>query len=373
MKAIGITPGKAHTARLLDLPRPAIGEIPDGRGVLVRVLQVGVDGTDRELYLGKYGAAPEGDDFLITGHESLGQVMEVGARVTDLAPGDYVVPTVRRPGSSVYDQIGNPDMTIDDVYCERGINLLHGFLAEYFVEDTACLVQVPPALRSVAVLTEPMSIVQKGIIQAYEIQRRLRVWRPLRAAVMGTGTIGLLATLALRLRGLDVTVFARTPKPTLNASLVEALGARYLSTREDPIGKASEVLGPFDLIFEATGFSPVVFEAAHVLASNGILVLSSITSGSRTAEIESDRLNLEFVLGNKVMFGTVNANRDHFEAALAAFAQAEICWPGWLSRLLTHSIRGLENYADLFSQLFIATDAVKVYMVVHSEQDHGDL
>jgi threonine dehydrogenase-like Zn-dependent dehydrogenase len=373
MKAIGITPRKAHTARLLEVPTPRLDEVPGGCGVLVKVLQVGVDGTDKELYLGEYGTAPEGDEFLILGHESLGRVVEVGPEVRGLERGDYVVATVRRPGSSVYDRIGTLDMTTDDVYHERGINLLHGFLAESYVDDAEYLVRVPDGLKHVAVLTEPMSIVQKGVLQAYEVQQRLKVWRPCRAAVMGVGTIGLMAALALRLRGLEVTAFGRTPQPNLNASLLEVLGARYLSTREVSVAEAAAEIGPFDLIFEATGFSPLVFEAALALARNGVLILSSITSGTRKTQVESDRLNVEFVLGNKVMFGTVNANRGHFEAALADFARAEIGWPGWLSRLLTHPIDGLARYADLFGQLFVAGDAIKVYMIVSKENSYGDL
>jgi threonine dehydrogenase-like Zn-dependent dehydrogenase len=169
---------------------PQLDEVPDGHGVLVKVLQVGMDATDRELYLGEYGAAPDGYDFLVIGHESFGQIVEVGPNVTGLAPGDYVVATVRRPGSSIYDQIGTYDMTTDDTYCERGINLLHGFLTECYVEDPKYLVKMPTGLKHVGVLLEPMSIVAKGIEQAYEIQRRLKMWQPRKAAVMGAGTSG---------------------------------------------------------------------------------------------------------------------------------------------------------------------------------------
>src|SRR6516164_1596510 len=170
-------------------------------------------------------------------------------------PGDYVVATVRRPGASIYDVIGTNDMTTDDTYFERGINLRHGYLTECYVDDADFIVKVPRGLRDVGVLLEPLTVVEKGIAQAYEIQRRLRVWHPKRAAVMGAGTIGLLATLALRLRGIDVTTFALNPKPNLNAELIEALGARYVITQEVAIIGGVEKFGPFDLIFEATGNS----------------------------------------------------------------------------------------------------------------------
>src|SRR3954447_389414 len=310
MKAISVFPGKANSVHLADLNRPSIEDVPSGRGVLVKVLRVGVDGTDKEINAAEYGAAPSGFDFLVIGHEGFGRVEAVGPNVSELKPGDYVVATVRRPGKSIYDLIGANDMTTDDTYYERGINLLHGFLTEFYVDDAEYIVKIPRGLRDVGVLLEPFTVVQKGITQAYEIQRRLRVWRPRKAAVMGAGTIGLLATLSLRLRGIDVTVFGRTPAPYLNSDLVEEIGARYESTVTSPIlGESCRRHGPFDLIFEATGASAVVFESMRALAKNGVLVLSSVTGGDKMIEVPADRINLEFVLGNKVMVGTVNANR----------------------------------------------------------------
>ena len=161
----------------------------------MKVLRVGVDGTDKEINAAEYGAAPDGFNFLVVGHESFGQVEEVGPNVTELAPGDYVVAMVRRPGFSIYDQIGLQDMTTDDTYFERGINLRHGYLAEYYADNVDYLIKIPGGLKHVGVLLEPMTVVEEGIAQAYEIQRRLKVWRPRKAAVMGAGTIGLLAEL----------------------------------------------------------------------------------------------------------------------------------------------------------------------------------
>jgi glucose 1-dehydrogenase len=364
MRAIAVFPGQANSMHLATMPIPTLDEVPGGRGVLVKVLRVGVDGTDKEINAAEYGAAPPGYDYLVTGHESFGRVEAVGPNVTELQPGDYVVATVRRPGSSIYDRIGTYDMTTDDMYYERGINLRHGFLAEYYVDDPEYIVKIPPGLKEVAVLLEPTTVVEKGIAQAYEIQRRLRVWRPRRAAVMGAGTIGLLAALALRLRGLEVTVFGRTPRPYLNSNLIEALGARYLSTAEMPIVEGAAAHGPFDLIFEATGFSPVVFESMQALGKNGVLVLSSVTGGDRRIEVPADRINLEFVLGNKVMVGTVNANREYFETGVKDLSQAALEYPGWLNRLLTHPVKGLENYRQLFEYLEHGQGVIKVFCEV---------
>jgi threonine dehydrogenase-like Zn-dependent dehydrogenase len=351
---------------LVDARMPDLADVPNGRGVLVKVLRVGVDGTDREINAAEYGAAPPGDSYLITGHESFGRVVEVGPAVTDLAPGDYVVATVRRPGGSIYDAIGTSDMTTDDTYFERGINLRHGYLAEYYVDDAEFIVKVPVGLRDVGVLLEPTTVVEKGIAQAFEIQRRLRVWRPARAAVMGAGTIGLLATMVLRLRGMEVSVFGRTKKPYLNSELIEALGARYLSTADTPIRDGAASFGPFDLIFEATGNSGVVFESMQALGKNGVLVLSSVTGGHATIEVPADKINLDFVLGNKVMVGTVNANREYFEMGVRDLAHAESSSPGWLRRLLTHPVRGLERYRELLDTLTTAKGAIKVFCEVSS-------
>jgi len=263
--------------------------------------------------------------------------------------------------------IGTNDMTTDDVYYERGINLRHGYLAEYYADDVEFLVKVPQGLKEVGVLLEPTTVVEKGIAQAYEIQRRLRVWRPRKAAVMGAGTIGLLAAMALRIRGLEVTVFGLDRRPYLNSDLIEALGARYVSTMDLSVAGATGRYGPFDLIFEATGYSPIVFESMQALAKNGILVLSSVTGGDRTIEVPSDRINLDFVLGNRVMVGTVNANREYFEVGVRDLATCEAEYPGWLPRLLTHPVDGLENYERLFDLLTMGKGAVKVYCRVAEE------
>lgn len=364
MKAIAVFPGKPNSVHLAELARPSVRDIPNGRGVLVKVLRVGVDGTDKEINAAEYGAAPEGYDFLVLGHESFGRVEAVGPGVTEVKPGDYVVATVRRPGSSIYDLIGTSDMTTDDTYFERGINLRHGYLTEYYVDDAEFIVKVPKGLKEVGVLLEPTTVVEKGIAQAYEIQRRLRVWRPRRAAVMGAGTIGLLATLVLRLRGLEVTTFGRTAKPYLNSDLIEAVGSRYITTADTSILEAAKQYGPFDLMFEATGNSSVVFESLQALGKNGVLVLSSVTGGDRMITVPADKINLEFVLGNKVMVGTVNANREYFEMGVRDMAQAEAEYPGWLERLLTHPVKGLGNYGELFEKLTTAKGAIKVFCEV---------
>ena len=362
MKAIAVVPGTPDSIHLRDVPVPSYLDAPDG--VLVRVLRVGVDGTDKEINAAEYGAAPPGDDHLILGHESFGIVTAVAPGVTGIRVGDHVVASVRRPGSSVYDQVGLQDMTTDDTYFERGINLRHGFLAEYFVEQARYLVTVPRELREVGVLLEPTSVAEKAITQAYEIQRRLRVWQPRRALVLGSGTLGLLASMFLRLRGLDVVTMGRTERPYVNADLLDAIGATYLSTAATSVLEASRLHGPFDVIIEGTGYSPLVFEAMEALGKNGVLVMVSVTGGDRTIEVPADRINQGFVLGNKVAVGSVNASRADFERGVQDLALAEATHPGWLARLLTHPVRGLERYAELIDTLTTAQGTIKVYCEV---------
>src|SRR5258707_15749673 len=218
MKALAVFPHTPHSMHLEDVPKPSLDDIAGGRGVLVQVLRVGVDGTDREINEGKYGEAPPGSNFLITGHENFGRVVAVGPNVPGtITPGMYVVATVRRPGHSIYDLIGLQDMPTDDVYYERGINLLHGYLTEYYVDNADYMVPLPANLREVGVLLEPMSVSQKGINQAFEIQRRLKVWRPQRAAGIGAGTGSLLAALTLPPRGLEGMAPSRRPAPYYNS------------------------------------------------------------------------------------------------------------------------------------------------------------
>lgn len=364
MKAIAVIPGTPDSVHLAELDKPSLAEIPDGRGVLVKVVQVGVDGTDKEINNAEYGDAPPGYDFLVIGHESFGQVVEVGPNVQGLAPGDYVAATVRRPGSSLFDTIGEYDFTSDDTYYERGINLRHGFLTEFYVEDPEYLIKVPKGLAHIGVLMEPMSIVEKAIIQAYEIQRRIKVWRPKKAAVIGAGAIGQLGSLLFRLQGFDVTTIARTPGPHLKSELLEEIGCRYYGTKETSLEEICEKHGPFDMVLEASGNSAVAFNCMEILEKNGVLILTSITGGNREVTIPGDKINIDFVLNNKVMFGTVNANRTYFEAGVRDFGHAEAAYPGWCEKLLTHPIDGLDNFREMMDTLVSDKTALKVYVNV---------
>ena len=371
MKAVAVLPGKPSTVHLRDIPVPTLADqphphvaaVPEGRAVLVEVLQVGVDATDREINEALYGNAPPGGDHLVIGHESFGRVLEVGPKVTEVRPGDYVTCTVRRPGGSIYDRIGRNDITSEEVYYERGINLCHGYLTERFVDDAEYMVKVPQDLKHLGVLSEPASVCAKAIEQAYLAQERLQVWSPRRAFVLGAGQIGLLATMMLKLKGLDVYTLATRPGPHIKSEIVEAYGATYVATKQESMADLAKRVGKPDLIFEATGNAEQCFRAMEVLALNGALVWTSITGGSHEVTVDAAKINLEWVLGNKLLVSSVNGNRRHFELGLQALSHGELTYPGVTGRILTHPVAGLDNYKQMMD-LLEQKDALKVFVNV---------
>ena len=364
MQAIAIRPGEPWSVHRTELPPPRTDAIPGGRGVRVRVLEAGLCGTDAEIAEGLFGYAPPGEDTLVLGHEHLGQVIEAGPAVHEagLQPGRLVVASNRRPGTSPWDQIGLQDFTADTYTLERGIRAIHGFLVEEYVEDARFLTPVPDHLLRVGVLTEPMSVIEKGFAQAWSVQQRLRIWEPRRALVVGAGTIGLLGVLALRLRGIDVTCVARRRAPTTNSTLVTDAGARYVSAQDADLATIAQAHGPFDLVLEASGAAELIPAAALTLAPNGVLVLASVTSAPKVVPVDLAAWNQAFVLWNRVMVGTVNSAPADWTRAVKTLGEAGVTLPGWTERLLTTRIEGLDPEA-IRTHLQGARGAIKT--VVH--------
>lgn len=344
MRALAVLPGHRGSSHLREIPSPR----PGGGEVLVKTLLVGVCGTDAEIDQGLYGEAPPDSEFLLLGHEALGQVAELGEGVLELRPGDYVVPTVRRPDACLNCQAGEPDMCLSGGYRERGIKGGHGFAAECFTERTEHLIKLPTSLGEVGVLAEPLSIVEKAVSQAYRIQERM-VWRPQRALVLGAGPIGLLATALLRLRGLRTYTLATSPRDSLKAQLAEAMGARYVEAASHPIPTLGEELENLDLIIEATGSSIVAFQAMSILGINGVLCLTGVSAGHRHLQIHSDALNLGMVLGNKTVFGSVNANRQDWTRGVRHLKEIQRRWPGLLPQMITRRLP-LSAFREAFSR-----------------------
>lgn len=332
MKAVAVVPGVRDSLHVRDVPEPRAA---DGEA-LVQVLETGVCGTDVDINQGLFGDAPPGSDFLILGHENLGVVESAAG---PLRAGDLVVSTVRRPCPDACPacRVDQSDMCLTGNYSERGIKGLHGFMAERYVETPRYLVRVDEALRKLAVLFEPMSVVQKGIEQAWRIQQRLP-WEPRRAIVLGAGSIGMLAAAVLRLRGLEVTACAREPSGLSRHKHLAAAGINYVSTSETPLSELGERVGLADVVFEATGAPEAVFPATLLLQRNGVCVLASVTLGDKPVAVDAADWNQHMVIGNRLVFGTVNAGRGHFEAAGRDLQAAEQRWPGWASRLVTRRL-----------------------------------
>ncbi len=341
MKAIAIIPS-TRTARLVDRPEPSI-TAPDQ--VKLRVLRVGICGTDREETSGGRALAPSGQSDLVIGHEMFGQVVATGQAVSRVQPGDYAVFTVRRGcGNCLPCAINRSDMCRTGNYQERGIWGLDGYQAEYVVDQEQYLVHVPQELEPIGVLAEPLSVAEKAVDEAVRLQfARLAdaaatpAWlQDRRCLVAGLGPIGLLAALALRLRGADVygldVVDANTARPQWLAKI----GGQYVDARRMPPDKIDDALGPMDLILEATGVAGLAFNLLDALAPNGVYVLTGIPGGNRPLEISGAELVRQLVLDNQIMVGSVNAARDHFQMAVDDLAHAHLRWGDHIAGLITH-------------------------------------
>lgn len=356
MRAVTIRPGEADSDRLDEVPDPTWSH-----GLVeVEVLSVGVDGTDDELVAGAYGEAPTGEERLIIGHECLGRVARPAG---GLAEGQLVVPIVRRPDPVPCRNCaaGEWDMCMNGRYTELGIKGRHGFLTERFTERPDYLVPVPAQLADAGVLVEPTSIAAKAVDQLYRAQQRL-LWRPERALVTGAGSLGLLVAAILRLHGLEVLVYNRGsggPK----RDLAEALGVTYLPAEEQPLGDdLTHRFGRVDVAVEATGYAPLAFELIDTVCENGAVALLGVSGTDQRTEIPAGHLNTEMVLQNKVVLGSVNANRRHFVAAATYLAAIRGRWPGWLDGFVTRHVP-LDRYRDALHR---GEDDVKVVVTAAS-------
>lgn len=338
MQALAVFPSKKRVD-LLDIPEP---KLTGAAEVLLKVREVGLCGTDREISSFEYGVPPAGADHFILGHESLAEVVEVGRKVRNLKTGDLVAPMVRRPcphADCKACRAGRADFCETGDYIERGIKGLDGFLTEYVVDDEAWLVKVPPALADVAVLVEPLTVVTKAMDQAHAIFHRLPYDPgPQRGLVLGAGPIGLLGAMLLVANNIETLVYSRDSEESKPASLVRSLGAQYVSSTSNPIDNVSKEAGGFDVVLEAVGFAPLMMAAAHTLKPNGVLVLTGVPHEGATAELKLGRTLRDLVLRNNVVFGTVNAGRGDHLSAIQFLEQFMILFPESLRALITHHL-----------------------------------
>jgi threonine dehydrogenase-like Zn-dependent dehydrogenase len=335
MRAITLHPATPDSAALEEVPEPSAAE----GAILVDGVALGICGTDAEIVRGDYGEAPPGTERLILGHESLGRVVEAPGG-SGFAPGDLVVGIVRRPDPVPCPSCaaGEWDFCRNGLYTERGIKALHGFGSERWRIEPEFAVKLDPELGMLGVLMEPTTIVAKAWEQIDRVLARATIG-PERVLVTGAGPIGLLAALLARQRGYEVHVLDRVadgPKP----ELVRALGATYHASA------VPDVTPTPDIIIEATGVSQVVLDAMSHTGANGIVCLTGISSGGHDITLDAGVLNRTIVLENDLVFGSVNANRRHYEAAADALAQAD---RGWLERLITRRVP-LEQWRDALTR-----------------------
>ena len=344
MKAVAVFPGSREIA-VVEQEAPRLLQ-PDQ--VLLRMLDVGICGTDKEICSFEYGTPPPGDDHLVIGHESLAEVVEAGPAVERFAPGDLVVPSVRRPcphPGCLSCRRGHQDYCYTGDFTERGIKEAHGFMAESVVEHERYLNLVPPDLREIAVLAEQLTIAEKALEQIFWVMRRRPPWldpdtprgergRGLSALVLGVGPVGLLGAMALATAGFTTYIYSRELPPSPRTDLVGAIGATYVSSQATTFPDLAEKIGNIDLIYEAVGHSHFALEALRVLGTNGIFVLTGVPGLQAFVEADPARLMREMVLRNQVLLGTVNAGPDAFAAALADLDEFRRRWPAVTATLI---------------------------------------
>jgi threonine dehydrogenase-like Zn-dependent dehydrogenase len=323
MRALTVFPGQANSIQLDEVPAP-----PSSDGdVLVQALALGICGTDREIIRGDYGWPPLGQARLILGHESLGRVIEAPAGC-GVAKGEFVVGIVRRPDPVPCPAcaVGEWDMCQNGLYTERGIKQRNGYGSEQFRIEPDFFVKIDPALGHLGVLLEPASVVAKAWEQCFRIGSRSPSWKPRVALVTGAGPVGLLAAMMGVQRGLDVHVFDRA-KDGLKPELVRALGATY---HTGDLGKLET-----DITIEGTGAASVVLDVIGRTAAVGVVCLAGVPSGGHKIDFDVGAFNRTMVLENQVVFGSVNANRQHYRDAADALAKTD---KNWLAPLITRRV-----------------------------------
>ena len=344
MKAVAVFPG-TRQVKVIEQKEPEITQ-PDQ--VMLRMLDVGICGTDWEICTFEYGMPPPGDDYLVIGHEALAEVVATGSAVSRLQAGDLVVPSVRRPcphpGCPAC-RSGHQDYCYTGDFTERGIKEAHGYMTQYVVERERYLHLVPPGLREFAVLTEPLTIAEKALAQVSWMMRQRPPWldpqtpseergHGLSALVLGVGPVGLLGAMAIATAGFTTYVYSRELPPNPRIDLATAIGAAYVSSQDTTFADLAERVGNIDLVYEAVGHSHFALEALRWLGTNGIFVLTGVPALGAFAESHPASLMRNMVLKNQVLLGTVNAGPDDFSAALRNLAVYRNRWPEAVQTLI---------------------------------------
>jgi threonine dehydrogenase-like Zn-dependent dehydrogenase len=335
MQAVAVFPGRRRVAVIEEDEPRALGP----RQVLLRTREVGLCGTDREIAAFAYGEQPAGSDHLVLGHEAIGEVVELGNEVRHFQRGQLVVPMVRRPCAAARCRpcrAGRQDFCVTEEFLERGIKGVDGFLAELFVEEEGNLIPVPPGLADVGVLIEPLTVIAKGMTKLRLFKERLP-WEPMfeKALVLGAGAVGLLSAMCAVSNGYDTTVYSREPSDGERAANVRGFGATYVSSVETPLVDVGRKAGPFDLVVEAAGFSPLTIAGIEVLGPNGTAILKGVPPLGPERTIDIDRVLRGVVLKNQVVVGTVNAGRSDYFDAIHLLEALVVRFPESVRRFIT--------------------------------------
>jgi threonine dehydrogenase-like Zn-dependent dehydrogenase len=345
MRAVAVYPGKREV-KLIERPAPRIARATDVR---LRMLEVGVCGTDKELCAFVYGTPPPGSDHFILGHESLGEVSDVGEGVQDLRPGDLVVSLVRLPCPDAACQAcrsHHQDFCATGRHFEHGIQNLDGFMADFVVEDRQWLHLVRRNLRDTAVLIEPLTIAEKAFHEAVRIQSRLpwNVVQP-RALVLGAGAVGLLGAMKLIQEGFETYIYSRKPAPNPNAIIANRIGATYVSSKEVGVKELAAEIGHIDLVYEALGAAQVAFDVLDMLAPNGVYVFTGVPRAEKLAPFHTVGVLSNLVLKNQAIVGIVNSGRQAFVDAIRDLSSFHARWPGALESMITRRYP-IEEFLD---------------------------
>jgi len=344
MQAVAVFPGKREV-RVIDHPEPRIDSPTQAK---MRMLEVGICGTDKEIVAFEYGTPPDGFEYLVIGHESLAEVVETGPNVTKVKTGDLVVITVRRPCHHdwcVACRHGRQDFCYSGDFTERGIKQQHGFMTEFVVEEERFLNPVPRDLRAVAVLVEPLTIAEKSLDQLWLVQQRLPWECPEqpgqgpghchRAVVLGAGPVGLLGAMALRVAGFEVTVYSRTHGHENKDEVIDAIGARFIAAETNSVEQMAQQVGAIDVVYEAVGASNLAFEVIKHLGPNAVFIFTGVPGRKGPIEVDTDTIMRDMVLNNQVVIGSVNAPLKSFEAAIRDLDIFNRRWPKALAGLIT--------------------------------------
>ena len=357
MKAVAVFPADRRFS-VIEHPEP--GPVAPTE-IKLRILDVGICGTDKEIVSFQYGVPPEGSPYLVIGHESLGEVMEAGPEVTRVKPGDLAVPTVRRPcnvPTCIACRAGRQDFCYSAQYTERGIMRRHGFMTEVVMEEERYVNPVPRALREVAVLVEPLTIAEKAVEQLWQVQQRLPwtlppepgepVARGRNALVLGGGPVGLLGAMKLLLEGFRTTVYSRTPASSDLDGLVTGMGAEFVHAETVSVAELAEQIGSIDVVYEAVGASSLAYDVMQYLGTNGVFIFTGVPGHKGPTSVDTDTLMRDAVLKNQMVFGTVNASVAHFAQAIADLGQFTERWPAAVRGLISHRFP-IEQAGDALS------------------------